>query len=112
MSSRPGDGAMPPPAVPPSVTSPSAPPPDPTVLWMLILLTVLLMGFSIGMWLLGNVTLAAAAGTGALALVVDIARRLLTAGPPPAHPQPRQEIPSAPTAAGTEVAAPTPTREA
>jgi hypothetical protein len=70
-TTHPHTGVAPPP--------PSSGPPPANPLRTLLLLDALLMVFSIVFWLLGNPTLAAAAGTGAIALTIDVARRLLAA---------------------------------
>jgi hypothetical protein len=70
-------------------------PPNPGVgtIVTLVVLDVLLMAFSIVTWQLHNDTLAATAGAGAIALTVEIGRRLLNSGqagparaPLPPHP--------------------------
>jgi hypothetical protein len=62
---------------------------------MLAVIDLLLMAFSIVLWKLGNDTLAATAGAGAIALATDIGRRLL-AGPAAELP-PLQNPPAPPT---------------
>jgi hypothetical protein len=66
-------------------SSPAAEPSGKT-LAVLLGLDLLLMVFSVVLWQLNNDTLAATAGAGAIALAVDIARRLLTPAPVAAAP--------------------------
>jgi len=63
---------------------PASAPPSPQVIASLIALDLLLMIFSVVMGLLGNDTVAVAAGAGAIALAPDVARRLLAAPEPAA----------------------------
>ena len=72
----------------PSPVPPAAAQPPVSTMYVLLLLTGLLMTFSVAMWMLNNVTLAAGAGMGAIALVADIARRLLATPGKPADGPP------------------------
>lgn len=92
------------------------PPPAPSTraVIALLVLAALLMIFSVVMWLLGNPTLTATAAAGAIALIADIARRLLatlsapgTSADPPAGLAPRDARPAAgpPAVAGGHEAA-------
>jgi hypothetical protein len=56
--------------------------PSTAALWTSGILAAAMMLFSIVMWVLGNESLAGYAGTGAILLVGDIARRLLGIGMP------------------------------
>lgn len=65
--------------MPATVPSGGTPPPSPSVktIVMLIVLTTLLMAFSVIFWKLGNQTMSGTAGLGAIGLIGDICRRLL-----------------------------------
>jgi hypothetical protein len=83
------------PALPPS------PGPSGKVLGVLITMSALLMLFSVASWMLGNQTLAAAAGVAAIALIGDICRRLLGTSDTQPLPQlpdvPVQQRPTSPS---------------
>ena len=74
--------------MPTTVPSGGTPPPGPSgkTIIVLIVLTTLLMAFSVIFWLLGNETMAGTAGLVAIGLIGDICRRLLGGTDRPAAP--------------------------